>query len=374
MENGAVIVIEDNGARGFEQPNGLVREADTAWTVNGRPEHPRGQPGAQPVGLAGRINPAHVGRYKSGHEGWKIPGWDGVCKRVLTIVGTFQVGCGIIGAIPADLVRSRGFFGNKTENKQDFYQKLVGNRGHNRERFYEILVRDDNGNPTVLPVLTPGTQLIDLSRRVLPGSSWIRLTPTGVNWFQQNWEILYRYWIHPNLQSELRSIANNPLYEMTPNILDLATPPANNMELKNKLCTYYCPHKKTQETLVYLFDNPGWQNKRDVIASWSEQISAPGATVSLAQTSMVVETRTHNNQNTYLRIRPHIWLFPPPGANIPFEQHLQIGNANGDQPEPAPDNEEPPDSSDDEIVYAQPNAPAQAVPGAQADAAVQNQP
>jgi len=307
-----------------------------------------------------KINGAHVGRMCSVQTRWDIEGWNSFGDRVMTIVGTFQVGCGIgcvpHEAIPAELVRSRGLFGSKLINKQHFHQRLVSHSHRNQESpFCRVLVGNNIEAATPLGVLTGNAEvrqgrLDSLTGQALPNRTWIALTNEGKTEFGTKWETWCQKWIPQYLRDHTKRIALDDRHDMTENAWK-ADPPTNNTELKNKICTCYCPTVTTQEIVVYLFDNPGWQHYEDVKKEVTEHLSEKSAKSSFASTTLVVETQTLNERTCH-RIRPHILFAAGDRHNQSLRAFLNLENVSrGDSANEAESDNPPYDSDSDDQLH-----------------------
>ena len=335
--------------------NAVVKRADCDVSTQGRAKTPKI---IQKGKNKWKINGAHVGRMYSLQARWNIDGWNSFGDRVMTIVGTFQVGCRIgcvpHEAIPAELVRKRGLFGSKLINKQHFYQRLVSHSHRNQASpHYKVFVGNNIEAATPLGVLTGNAEvrqgrLDSLTGQALPNRTWIALTNEGKTLFATKWETWCENWIHQSLRDHTKQIARDGRYDMTENAWK-ADPPANNIELKNKICTYYCTTVTTQEIVAYLFDNPGWQRNKVVKNELTESLCEKSAKSSFASTTLAVETQTLN-EHTCHRIRPHILVAAEDRHNQSLSAFLNLQNvSDGDSANAAESQNPSYDDSDDEL-------------------------
>ena len=310
-----------------------------------------------------QTNWAHLGRFQATGAGWEIKGWKSAGDRIMTIVGTFETGCSMLLGVPTEVIRKKGCFGSQLEFRQFFYQRLVSHPYHAKKKYYDIHL--DKFSQDILDKPETKEDIIRLTAELTKNAvtAKVRMTKEGKEWFERHERQLYNNWVPEAFRKDWSLLVEDKRSRFTENILSLKEPPKTNKEQCNKLCTYYCPTKRTQQTLIYLYKHPGWQDARNVADFWPDIIGTGAKNSSNSSIAWVVEKKT-KMELKWMRVRPHVFVDQdslPAAAHQKIDEFIKEWKKKNKQPAidgkpPAVDRKQQDqfdaNDSDDEQIFA----------------------
>ena len=198
-------------------------------------------------------------------------------KKILCILGFYQLTIkGFETGIKWEFLRQKTYYDKKgvlqREFNSSFFNLIGGNTGEDH------------------PWFTVTNMDAKLSARI------VKLKPAGTTQFQTDAVKLRNDWFPQEYREIWAMAVDSDESEFSNQIYTISEAPSTNIELCHRLCAFYCKNPRSQKTLIFLYNNPGYQEGAIIRShGWHEEPAAN----TVAEAGSIQDRR--QRQNSYLK-------------------------------------------------------------------------
>ena len=197
-------------------------------------------------------------------------------RKILCILGFYQLTIkGFETGLNYDFLRQKTYYDEKGDLQDEFersFYELVGDTGDSHRWF------------TVT------------NRRLKKSFQIVKLTDAGKTQFRSEANQLFSEWFPSNYTGPWEGAVASDENNFSNQIYRISEPPTTNAELCHRLCAFYCKNPRSQKTLIFLYNNPGYQEGAIIRShGWHEEPAAN----TVAEAGNIQDRR--QRQNSYLK-------------------------------------------------------------------------
>ena len=241
-------------------------------------------------------------------------------RKILCIVGFYQLTIKghFKNGIKWDFLRQKTYYDKK--GREDPYSSSGFN-----DSFKDLVGRGDQHEWFTVSNMDKEDQY---------GVKIVKLKPAGEVEFNRDAVALRNEWLPDQYREFFSHAVDSENSEFSNQIFNLSERPTTNTELCHRLCAFYCTSPRAQKTLIFLYNNPGYQEGRIIQShGWYErpaanQVARKGDIHSGVQrnitykrslgnvteiTDKIAYTNGDGFEDYKLRIKKNCWIVLPEG-------------------------------------------------------------